>query len=61
MKMTMIFHLPVKRTFIFRYIDIRPLSANPTKWSNTLTQFVSKNRRIVGVCLTIFGDWRLKG
>ena len=26
---------------------LKPLSANPTKWSNTLTQFVSKSRRIV--------------
>ena len=29
------------------------LSANPTKWSNTLKQFVSFCRRIVWMCLTI--------
>ena len=30
-----------------------PLSANPTKWSNTLKQFVGKSRQIVWLCLTI--------
>ena len=30
-----------------------PLSANPTKWSNTLKQLVGKSQRIVWVCLTI--------
>ena len=32
--------------------DAYPLSATPTKWSNT---------RIVWVCLTIFWGWRLRG
>ena len=30
-----------------------PLSANATKWSNTLKQFVGNNGQIVLVCLTI--------
>ena len=30
-----------------------PLSANPTKWSNTLKQFVCNNRQFVWVQLTI--------
>ena len=33
--------------------SINPLSATPTKWSNTLKKFVGKSRQIVGVCLTI--------
>ena len=33
------------------------LSANPTKWSNTLKQFVGKIWRIVWVCLTILCAW----
>ena len=33
---------------------INPLSANLTKWPNTLKQFVGKSRRIVLVCLAIF-------
>ena len=37
------------------------LSANPTKWSNILKQFVGKRRRIFWVCLTILWGWRLKG
>ena len=48
------------------YLDIywdvtntfNPLSANPTKWSNTLKQFLSNSRR---VWLTILWGWRLKG
>ena len=36
-----------------------PLRANPTKWSNTLKQFVGNYRRIE--CLTILWGWRLKG
>ena len=28
-------------SFVFK-IDFNPLSANPTKWSNTLKQFVGK-------------------
>ena len=37
-----------------------PLSANPTKWSNTLKQFVYHSRQIVWVRLTILWGWRLK-
>ena len=29
------------------FVDFNPLSANHTKWSNTLKQFVAKSRRIV--------------
>ena len=36
---------------------VNPLSANPTKWSNTLKQFVSNSRKIVKVYLIIFGGW----
>ena len=37
-------------------------SANPTKWSNILKQFVGKLhcRRTVWVCLTILWGWHLK-
>ena len=31
---------------VIRLISLNPLSANPTKWSNTLKQFFGKNRRI---------------
>ena len=41
--------------------DVNPLSANPTKWSNTLKQFVGKTWRIVWVCSTILWCWHLKG
>ena len=34
---------------------------NPTKWSNTLKQFVDNSWRIVWECLTILWGWRLKG
>ena len=37
-----------------------PLSAYPTKWSNTLKQFVGNSRRIVWVCLAILWHRRLK-
>ena len=40
---------------------INPLSANPTKWSNTLTQFIDNCRQTVWVSLTILWYWRLKG
>ena len=40
---------------------VKPLSANPTEWSNTLKQFVGKSRWIVWECLTILWGWRLKG
>ena len=36
------------------------LSANPTKWSITLKQFVDCCRRMVWVCLTILWGWRIK-
>ena len=39
---------------------INPLSANLTKWSNILKQYVGNFRRIVWVCLTILWGWRLK-
>ena len=42
------------------YILINPLSTNPTKWSDTLKQFVGCCRRIVCVCLTILWGWCLK-
>ena len=35
---------------------VNPLNANPTKWSNTLKQFVD-----FWVCLTILCGWHLKG
>ena len=38
-----------------------PLSVSPSKWSNTLKQFIGNSRRIVWVCLTILWVWRLKG
>ena len=41
--------------------QFNPLSASPTKWSNTLKQFAGKSRRIVWVCLTILLGWHLKG
>ena len=40
---------------------INSLSANPTKWSNTLKQLVGFCRRIVWVYLTIMWGWRLTG
>ena len=33
---------------------VNPLSANPTKWSNTLRQYRGNNRRIV---LSVFGHF----
>ena len=41
--------------------DVNPLSANFTKWSNTLKQFFGFCRRTVWACLIILWDWRLKG
>ena len=35
------------------------LSANLTKWSNTLKQFVGKS--VIWSCLIILWGWRLKG
>ena len=37
------------------------LSAKPTKWSNTLKQFVGCRRRMAQVCLTNLWGWQLKG
>ena len=39
---------------------INPVSASPTKWSNTLKQFVSCCRQTAWVCLIILWGWRLK-
>ena len=59
-----------KKTFKKRYVNFKksfeywalnPLSANPTKWSNTLKWFGGCWRRIVSVCLTISRGWCLKG
>ena len=44
-----------------RWATFNPLSSNPTKWSNTLKQFVGQSRRIVSVCLTILWSCRVKG
>ena len=41
--------------------SINPLSANPTKWSNTLKIIVSCCQLIVWVCLTILWGWYVKG
>ena len=38
---------------------VNPLSANPTKWSHTLKQFVGYCWRIVWVYLTILWEWRI--
>ena len=43
------------------FTPINPLSANFTKWSNTLKQFVGFGRQIVWVYLTILQGWCLKG
>ena len=41
------------------YKCVRSLSANPTKWTNTLKQFVDFCRQIVWLCLTILWGWCL--
>ena len=46
--------------FILNFL-INPLSANPTKWLNTLKQFAGNSRQIVWVCLAILLVWHLKG
>ena len=43
------------------WVKVNPLSADPTKWSNTLKQFVGNSQQIVWMCLTILWNWRLKG
>ena len=45
----------------FRWLHLNPLTTKPTKWSNTLKQFVDCCRQIVWVCLAILRGWRLKG
>ena len=42
------------------WIFLNPLRAIPTKWSNTLKQFVDNSQWIGWVCLTILWSWRLK-
>ena len=39
---------------------LNPYSANSTKWSNTLKQFVGFCQRIVWMCLAILWGWCLK-
>ena len=39
---------------------VNPISTNPTKWSNTLKQFVGCCPRIGSVCLTILQGWCLR-
>ena len=46
---------------VYSLITLNLLSANSTKWSNTLKQFVAHSQRIVWACLTILWSWRLKG
>ena len=41
-------------------LRLNSLSANPTKWSTILKQFVSSSRQFVWVCLTILWGWRVK-
>ena len=43
------------------FLSIHSLSANPTKWSNTLKQFFGNIRGIVWLYLTILWGWHLKG
>ena len=45
----------------FQNIHLHPLIANPTKWLNTLTQFIGISRRIVWRRLTTLWGWCLKG
>ena len=47
-----------KRTLFL--LCLNSLSANSTKWSTILKQFVNSSRRIVWVCLTILWGWRVK-
>ena len=44
----------------YSYEILNTLSANPTKWWNTLKEFIACYRRIIWVCLTIKWGWRLK-
>ena len=53
----------ISLVYIIKWVRkiINPLSANPTKWLNTLRQFIDFGRRIVWVCWTILWGWCLKG
>ena len=57
-----VFHLKKLLWLIesFRFSFI-PLSTNPTRWSNTLKQFVGNSQQIVWVYLNILWGWHLKG
>ena len=44
-------HIPIENIWILD--PFNPLSANPTKWSNTLKQFYGNNWQFFSVCLTI--------
>ena len=52
---------PLNSLFFPSLDYINPLCANPTKWSNTIKQFVDNSWRIVWVCLTILWVWPMKG
>ena len=43
------FNINFENEYFFR--NFNPLSANPTKWSNTLKQFV---RKLPTICLSVF-------
>ena len=58
--LTLIETLSISWHLSFLRCNFNPLGANPTKWSNTLRQFVGCCRRIVWVCLTILWGWRSK-
>ena len=45
---------------LLTFVEFDPLSFKPTKWSNTLKQFVGFCWRIVWVCLTILWGCHLK-
>ena len=50
-----------KRISRLYYPHVNLLSASPTKWSNTLKQFVGFCRRIVWMCFTMLSGLALKG
>ena len=43
-----------KFSIVFFEVNVNPLSANPTKWSNTVKQFVGNLPRN---CLSVFDDF----
>ena len=49
------------KSFFAKNLHHNSLISNPTKWSNTLKQFVGNSRRIIWVCLAILWGWHLKG